>query len=222
MALWAGPGVGSALASTSPPAGSWLWPVSGPVLRGFEPPPTPFSAGHRGIDIGADFGTPVRAAADGTVTFAGPVGGSLFVTIDHGDGYRSTSSFLSKILVRRGQPVTAGEVVALSGRGHPEIPTPQLHFGVRLNGDYVDPLPLLQPQSVVDLIRLAPLEDSGGSSPPGAGRAGRPRAGSPFRALSLADRMGAVWWQFMSSAGWFHLWMNGVVSARGPPHVTGP
>ena len=160
----AGPGAVTAGAQTFPPAGSWLWPVEGPVLRGFEPPATPYSSGHRGIDIGADFGTSVRAAADGTVTFAGPVGGSLFVTIDHGDGYRSTSSFLSRVLVRRGQTVVAGQLVALSGRGHPEIPTPQLHFGVRLFGDYVDPIPLLQPQSVVDLIRLAPLSDEGGAA----------------------------------------------------------
>ena len=159
-----GPGAGTARAETSPPAGSWLWPVDGPVLRGFEPPATPYSQGHRGIDIGVDFGTPVRAAADGTVTFAGPVGGYLFVTIDHGDGYRSTSSFLSRILVRRGQAVVAGQLVALSGRGHPEILSPQLHFGVRLSGEYVDPIPLLQPKSVVDLIRLAPLADPGGAA----------------------------------------------------------
>jgi murein DD-endopeptidase MepM/ murein hydrolase activator NlpD len=148
----------TARAATSPPVGSWVWPVTGPVVRGFEPPPTRFSPGHRGIDIAAPFGTPVHAPADGVVTFAGPVGGSLFVTIDHGDGYRSTSSFLSNVLVRRGQTVTAGEVVALSGRGHPEMDQPQLHFGVRLNGEYVDPLLVLEPTSVVDLIRLAPLE----------------------------------------------------------------
>ena len=133
----------------------------------------PFSAGHRGIDIGAPFGTPVRAPADGTVTFAGPVGGLLFVTIDVGDGYLATSSYLSRILVKRGQRVVVGDVIALSGRGHPEIDQPQLHFGVRLRGNYVDPIPLLAPQSVVDIVRLAPL-DSPGSGTTTAGIAAPP------------------------------------------------
>src|SRR5438874_13095103 len=103
LAIWGVVAPGLARAATSPPVGSWLWPVDGPVLRGFEPPPTPFSAGHRGIDIGVPFGTPVVAPADGVVSFAGPVGGSLFVTIDHPDGYKSTSSFLSQVLVRKNQ-----------------------------------------------------------------------------------------------------------------------
>ena len=81
-------------AATTPPVGSWTWPIEGRVVRGFVPPPTPYSAGHRGIDIAAAFGTPVHAPADGVVTFAGFVAGELFVTIDHGDGYRSTDSWL--------------------------------------------------------------------------------------------------------------------------------
>jgi murein DD-endopeptidase MepM/ murein hydrolase activator NlpD len=153
--------VPASFAATDPPAGSWVWPVSGRVVRGYEPPPSPYASGHRGIDIEAAFGTPVRAPAAGIVTFAGPVVGSLYVTIDHGDGYRSTSAFLSQILVHHGDTVAAGDVIALSGRGHPEIAEPHLHFGVRLNGEYVDPIPLLLPQDVVDLIRLAPLDESG-------------------------------------------------------------
>ena len=51
----------------------------------------------------------------------------------------------------------------MSGRGHSDVPVEQLHFGVRLNGAYVDPIPLLQPASVVDLIRLAP-DDTGTAS----------------------------------------------------------
>ena len=156
----------TARADTTPPTGSWLWPVSGPVVRGFEPPPTRFSPGHRGIDIATDFGTPVRAPADGVVTFAGFVGGELFVTIDVGGGYLATSSWLAQRLVKRGDPVVAGEVVALSGRGHPEVDTPHLHFGTRLDGEYVDPVPLLEPRGVVDLIRLAPLENDEESGPP--------------------------------------------------------
>ena len=69
--------------------GQYGWPVQGPVIRGFEPPPDPYSAGHRGIDIGAPFGSPLQAAGDGVVAFAGWVGGSLFISIDHPDGIRT-------------------------------------------------------------------------------------------------------------------------------------
>ena len=153
-----------AKAATSPPVGWWRWPILGPVVRGFEPPATPYSTGHRGIDIAAPFGTPVRAPANGTVTFAGPVGGLLFVTIDVGDGYLATSSYLSRVLVKKGVHVTVGDVVALSGRGDPQVDQPQLQFGVRLHGMYVDPVPLLVPQDVVDIVRLAPLDTPSTSS----------------------------------------------------------
>jgi murein DD-endopeptidase MepM/ murein hydrolase activator NlpD len=202
----------SAWAATAPPVGQWVWPVSGPVLRGFDPPPTPFSPGHRGIDIGAAYGTPVVAPADGVVSFAGPVGGSLFVTIDHPDGYRSTSSFLSQVLVKKGQTVSAGQVVASSGRGHPELPTPQLHFGVRLNTVYVDPLPLLQPQSVVDLIRLAPLDPSTARSwSPAEGRA-RVERRPADRAGPIAAALGG------ELAAGVQAVARAVLRARGPPH----
>ena len=119
LAVWLSAPAGPVRAATSPPVGSWVWPIDGSVVRGFEPPSTPYSPGHRGIDIAAPFGTPVVAPADGLVSFAGPVGGSLFVSIDHPDGYRSTSAYLSQVLVRKGQSVRAGQVVAMSGRGHP-------------------------------------------------------------------------------------------------------
>jgi murein DD-endopeptidase MepM/ murein hydrolase activator NlpD len=146
-----------AVASTTPPVGSWTWPIEGRVVRGFIRPPSPFSAGHRGIDIAAAFGTPVHAPADGVVTFAGFVAGELFVTIEHGDGYRSTDSWLGLALVKKGQAVKRGDVVALSGRGDPKVSEENLMFGVRIGDTYIDPLTVLAPQSVVELIRLAPL-----------------------------------------------------------------
>ncbi|MEO8425020.1 MAG: peptidoglycan DD-metalloendopeptidase family protein, partial [Actinomycetota bacterium] len=138
--------------------GSWTWPVNGPVTRGFDPPGSPFGAGHRGIDIAAPVGTLVRAPATGVVSFAGNVGGRLFVTIDHGGGLLSTCSFLSAIFVHKGDLVVQGQGIALSGTGHLGDTTPNVHLGVRLNGEYVDPLDYLSPASVVDLIRLAPIE----------------------------------------------------------------
>jgi murein DD-endopeptidase MepM/ murein hydrolase activator NlpD len=138
-------------------AGDWTWPVVGPVMRGFDPPDSPFGSGHRGIDIAAPVGTPVRAAAAGTVAFAGPVGGRLFVTVDHGAGLESTYSFLGSIAVRRGDVVSQGQTIARSGTGHAGDIVPSLHFGVRLADTYVDPLEYLGPVDVWRFIRLAPL-----------------------------------------------------------------
>ena len=177
-------------------------------MRGFVPPPTPFSAGHRGIDIAAAFGTPVHAPADGVVTFAGFVAGELFVTIDHGDGYRSTDSWLGQSLVKKGQSVSRGDVVALSGRGHPEMSEPQLHFGVRIGDTYIDPLTVLRPQSASELIRLAPLEDE----------SSRPRVSSFVTlgwSLRSGSRLGPVRLLGRGEARWI---ASG--SVRGPPWVT--
>lgn len=137
--------------------GDWVWPVDGPVIRGFDPPDSPFGSGHRGIDIAVTVGTPVRAAAGGIVTFAGPVGGRLFVTVDHGGGLESTYSFLDAVSVRKGDVVSQGETIARSGTGHAGDVVPNLHFGVKLADVYVDPMDYLGPVEVWRFIRLAPL-----------------------------------------------------------------
>jgi murein DD-endopeptidase MepM/ murein hydrolase activator NlpD len=134
-----------------------VWPVTGPILRGFDPPDSPYGSGHRGIDIGAWPGTPVLAPADGVVTFAGPVGGRLFITIDHGDGLESTYSWLDALVVRRGDAVARGSTIAASGWGHADSTVPHLHMGVRQDDVYLDPLSFLGPVSVGTFIRLAPL-----------------------------------------------------------------
>jgi murein DD-endopeptidase MepM/ murein hydrolase activator NlpD len=148
------------LAGTPGPAraeGSWAWPLAGPVIRAFDPPDSPYGSGHRGIDIAAPVGTAVIAPADGIVSFAGPVGGRLFLTIDHGAGLESTYSWVSALRVRKGDRVTEGMPIADSGWGHPGSLVPHLHFGVRLDDVYVDPLLYLGPLSVSGFIRLAPL-----------------------------------------------------------------
>ena len=138
-------------------AGTWFWPVTGPVIRAFDPPDSPYGSGHRGIDIAAPAGSVVVAPADGRVTFAGPVGGRLFLTLDHGGGLESTFSWVASLDVRRGELVTAGQPVARTGGGHTGDLVPNLHLGVKLDDAYVDPLDHLSALDVSALIRLAPL-----------------------------------------------------------------
>ena len=148
---------GSGSAATSARTGGPTWPVVGPIIQTFDPPDTPYGSGHRGIDVAAEVGTTIVAPADGTVTFAGPIGGYLFVTIDHGGGLSSTYSWLSAKLVRKGDRVLQDQPIALTGWGHPGAPIPHMHLGVKLDGAYVDPLSYLGPVSLASFVRLAPF-----------------------------------------------------------------
>jgi murein DD-endopeptidase MepM/ murein hydrolase activator NlpD len=138
-------------------SGTWSWPLTGPIVRGFDPPGSPYGSGHRGIDIGAPIGTPIRAPAPGTVTFAGKVAGHLFLTIAHGGNVSSTYSWIADVSVKKGDAVARGEVVGHSGGCHPGDVVPCLHLGVKLGSAYVDPLDYLAPLDLGSLIRLAPL-----------------------------------------------------------------
>ena len=101
---------------------------------------------HRGVDFGAEVGTPVRAANDGIVRLAEtlPVSGNA-VLVDHGLGVVTSYLHLSEILVRPGQQVRNGEVI---GRvGSTGLATgPHLHWGLRVNGVHVNPLPWATPR----------------------------------------------------------------------------
>src|SRR5262249_13015098 len=84
----------SARAATAPPGAATAWrrPVDGPVVRPFEEPSSAYGPGHRGADLAAPPGTPVHAANDGVVTFAGTVAGTLHVTVAHAGGLRTSYS----------------------------------------------------------------------------------------------------------------------------------
>src|SRR5688572_29932357 len=75
-------------------------PVDGGVVQAFRAPATRYGAGHRGVDLRARPGTPVRAALGGTVTSAGMVAGTPWVTLNHGGGLSTTYGALSPRLVR--------------------------------------------------------------------------------------------------------------------------
>lgn len=138
-------------------SGTWIWPVVGPVLRGFDPPRSAYGAGHRGIDIACWPGAVIGAPATGVVSFAGSVGGLRYVTLTHADGSQSTASFVDELLVRKGSTVLEGAAVATCGIGHPGAVIPHVHFGVRaVDGSYLDPLSLLLAPRLSPFLRLAP------------------------------------------------------------------
>lgn len=130
-------------------------PLYGDLVRIFDAPPDPFAPGHRGVDVGAPTGTPVRASATGVVSFAGSVAGNLTVTVDHGEGLLTTYSFLGEVLVARGNAVEQGEVVGTVGRGHTGTSMPpHVHLSARRDGFYFDPLELYVGSSYADLLSL--------------------------------------------------------------------
>ena len=129
----------------SPRAARWGWPLKPepPVVASFRAPPTPWSAGHRGVDLAAAVGQPVLAAGGGRVTFAGSVAGRGVVVVTHPGGVRTSYEPVAR---RRavGAAVVRGDrlgVVAPT-RGHC-APRTCLHWGVRVGSRYVDPLDLV-------------------------------------------------------------------------------
>ncbi len=95
---------------------------------------------HEGLDVGANFGTPIVAPADGIVTYAGNKAGfGLFVQIDHGYGIETIYAHSQKILAKNGQKVKRGDKIAFVGSSGYST-GPHLHYEVRVNGIAVDPL----------------------------------------------------------------------------------
>lgn len=122
------------------------------VVRPFEPPPGPYAAGHRGVDLAATPRQLVRAAADGTVTFAGQVAGRGVVVLAHADGVRTEYEPVTPS-VRTGQPVARGQPIGrVAGRHGACAPGRCLHWGARRGAVYVDPLTLLRRLGPVRLL----------------------------------------------------------------------
>ncbi|WP_439936484.1 M23 family metallopeptidase [Nocardia sp. N13] len=134
------------------PRGVWPLLPEPDVVRPFERPPGPYSAGHRGVDLAGSPGQPVLAALEGTVGFAGSIGGKPVVTVLHG-GRRTTYEPVVAT-VEPGQQVTAGDVLGrlVTVDGHC-FPDTCLHWGLIEGETYVDPLTLVGGGPV----RLLPL-----------------------------------------------------------------
>jgi murein DD-endopeptidase MepM/ murein hydrolase activator NlpD len=140
-------------------------PVAGPLVRGFEAPAGPFGPGHRGVDFAAGPGTPVRSPAGGRVTFAGPVAGTTWVTVE------ATPGVLASVGPLRTTSLSVGAKVAMGGNVGPLVnghratdpttgaATTAVHLSLRVDGVYVDPLPWL---AGLGAPRLVPLPEPGG------------------------------------------------------------
>ncbi|MCU1412483.1 MAG: family metallopeptidase [Rhodoglobus sp.] len=125
----------AALLAIAPP---WGWPVDPPhiIARPYIAPETPYSAGHRGIDLASPSAT-VYAPAEGLVHFAGTVVDRPVLSIEHPGGVLSSYEPVVTALVA-GDPVVRGQVIGSVLPGH--CVSRCLHFGVRVRGEYVSPL----------------------------------------------------------------------------------
>ncbi|MFB0835199.1 M23 family metallopeptidase [Arthrobacter halodurans] len=161
---------GNSPTDTAGAAGGWRWPL-GPagggtgrgspggapaprVLEPFDPPERRWLAGHRGVDLGAARGDPLRAPAAGVIAFAGVVVDRPVVTIDHGGGL--LSSFEPAVAaLARGAVVADGGVFAEVGAGG-HCSGRCVHWGVRLDGVYIDPLDTISDRRPSVLLPLPP------------------------------------------------------------------
>lgn len=117
----------------------FLWPVLGKISRGFSEG----EGKHCGIDILAPLGTPVRAAMEGRVTFSGVLRGyGNVVVLEHPGGFYTVYAHNLVNLVREGQWVERGEVIARVGRTG-NATTPHLHFEIRNGARAIDPMKML-------------------------------------------------------------------------------
>jgi len=138
------PDTSAPLASRSQTVASipWRWPHSGTVIAGYS------ASGkvNKGVDIAGKAGDAVRAAADGSVVYAGNglLGYGNLIIVNHNEHYLSAYAHNRKIRVSEGERVKAGQVIAELGSSGSE--RPKLHFEIRKNGNPVDPTYYLPPR----------------------------------------------------------------------------
>ena len=124
--------------ATSAPSGGggWRWPMCAPVTSEYGPR---WGRMHRGIDLGAPVGTPIRSIRGGTVIFAGWQGGYGRMTlIDHGNGVVSAYAHQSRFAVGQGARVSSGQVIGYIGMTG-STTGPHLHLETRVGGSAVNP-----------------------------------------------------------------------------------
>lgn len=120
----------------------WHWPVSGRLIQAYSD-----SVGnpHKGIDISNDFGSPIKAAANGKVVYSGEGlrGYGKLIIIKHDKDYLSAYAHNSKLFVQEGDKIVQGQKIAAMGNSESE--NVKLHFEIRKNGQPIDPLDIMPP-----------------------------------------------------------------------------
>ncbi|MGW7099173.1 M23 family metallopeptidase [Streptomyces sp. NPDC054838] len=123
------------------------------VARWWDPPPTPYAAGHRGVDLTAPVGARLRAVGPGRVYYAGQVAGRGVLSLTLPGGLRTTYEPV-RPLVAEGEEVGAGQVVAVLTQGA-HCAEPCLHWGLLAGETYLNPLALL-PRPTPRLLPTSP------------------------------------------------------------------
>jgi murein DD-endopeptidase MepM/ murein hydrolase activator NlpD len=150
-------------ATGSDPVGAWPLQPEPEVVRPFDPPDSPYGAGHRGVDLLGTAGQPVLAALPGTVGFAGMLAGRGVVVVDHGATRTTYEPVTATVAV--GTQVAAGSRLGTLGlAGSHCFPRACLHWGWIEGETYLDPLRLVG----AGPVRLLPLwrDDPVGRAPP--------------------------------------------------------
>ncbi|MCP2307772.1 M23 family metallopeptidase [Kitasatospora paracochleata] len=191
-----GVGVGAGRAWTvgrrASPVGGRAWPVGGRdgLLRRFDAPAARWAPGHRGVDLAASPGVPVRAAAPGVVSFSGMVAGRPVVSVTHpgsGDPPLRTTYLPVAGSLPVGTEVSAGEIIGEVGAGTGHCASGCLHWGLLRGSRYLDPLALLGSGRA----RLLPLDASPlrPGEPPGGGPQPSSWRRRPWREGTVAARL---------------------------------
>ena len=117
---------------------SFRWPVKGRIIAGFGPRPN--GAQNDGINLAVPEGTPIKAADDGVVAYAGNElkGYGNLILIRHANGFVSAYANASELMVKRGDTIKRGQVIAHAGQTG-NVTSPQLHFEIRKGSTPVDP-----------------------------------------------------------------------------------
>ncbi|MBX9774727.1 MAG: M23 family metallopeptidase [Xanthobacteraceae bacterium] len=121
---------------------SFRWPAKGRIIAGFGPKTN--GQANDGINIALPEGTPIKAAEDGVVAYAGNElkGYGNLVLIRHADGYVTAYAHAKELLVKRGDPIKRGQTIARAGQTG-NVDAPQLHFEIRKGPSPIDPMPHL-------------------------------------------------------------------------------
>jgi murein DD-endopeptidase MepM/ murein hydrolase activator NlpD len=136
------PGTDTAAKAAVEATPGFRWPVRGRIIAGFGPKPN--GQQNDGIDVAVPENTPIKAAEDGVVAYAGSElkGYGNLVLVRHPNGYVTAYAHAKELLVKRGDQIKRGEVIAKSGQSG-NVDAPQLHFEVRKGSAPVDPMQFL-------------------------------------------------------------------------------